>query len=288
MSEPIVSVQDLDKKFDGGRVHALRGVSFDVQQGELMVIIGLSGSGKSTLLRHVNGLETPTSGRVLTFGQDPAALGGNDLRTLRRRVGFIFQQFHLVGRLTSLENVLSGGYGRTRGPRYGVMTWPQDMRREAMEQLDRVGLVDHAFQRADTLSGGQQQRVAIARTMFQKPEIVLADEPVASLDPEAAESVMEILFSICVEEGLTVLCNLHQVDLALGWAHRMIGLQDGDLVMDQDAKELTETDARRVYQRVGADEEKLRELEREAEERARAHARREAEEQPRAPATAAS
>lgn len=276
-SDPVVSIQDLDKKFDAGRVHALKGVSFDVQAGELVVIIGLSGSGKSTLLRHVNGLESPTSGRVVTFGEDPSRLSRHDLRGLRRRVGFIFQQFHLVGRLTALENVMSGAYGRIRGPRYGVMTWPQPMRREAMEQLDRVGLVDQAFQRADTLSGGQQQRVAIARTMFQKPEIVLADEPVASLDPEASESVMEILFSICVEEGLTVMCSLHQVDLALGWAHRMIGLRDGEKVMDTDAKELTAEAAHNVYQRVGADEDELRRLELEAEERRLAHERREAQ-----------
>lgn len=270
-ADPVVRVKNLRKEFDGGRVQALRGVSFDVMPGELLVIIGLSGSGKSTLMRHINGLELPTEGHVETFGLNPAAVSRAELRQLRSRVGFVFQQFQLVGRLTALENVMSGAYGRVRGPRYGVMTWPQPMRREAMEQLDRVGLVDQAFQRADTLSGGQQQRVAIARTMFQKPDIVLADEPVASLDPEAAESVMEILFSICVEEGLTVMCNLHQVDLALGWAHRMIGLQDGEVVMDQEARGLSEADAKKVYQRVGADEVELARLEAEAQERKRAH-----------------
>lgn len=274
LPEPVISVKNVHKTFDSGRVHALQGLSMKVNAGELLVVIGLSGSGKSTLLRHINGLERPSDGQVLTFGEDVARLKGKPLRLLRRRVGFVFQQFHLVGRLTALENVLSGGYGRIKGPRYGISMWPQTMRQAALEQLDRVGLVDQAFQRADTLSGGQQQRVAIARTMFQQPEIVLADEPVASLDPESSESVMQTLFSICMEEGLTVVCSLHQVDLALGWAHRMVGLRDGRVVMDQDATQLTQADARRVYQGVGADEEELAELEREAQQRARARARR--------------
>ena len=247
---PVVRVRDLVREFDDGRVKALRGVTFDVPSGELLVLIGLSGSGKSTLLRHINGLVTPTSGEVEVLGQRVDQLKGGDLRALRRRVGFIFQQFHLVGRATALENVLTGALGRLRGPRYGVLTYPNRMRREAFEQLDRVGLADQAFQRADTLSGGQQQRVAIARTLFQQPEVVLADEPVASLDPESSHAVMEVLFSVCQEDGLTVLCSLHQVDLALGWADRMIGLRAGEIVLDQRAKGLSDADARNVYRRV--------------------------------------
>jgi phosphonate transport system ATP-binding protein len=247
---PVVRVKDLVRTFDEGRVRALRGVSFDVSPGQLLVLIGLSGSGKSTLLRHLNGLVEPTSGEIEVLGQSVTELDRRGMRALRRRVGFIFQQFHLVGRLSALENVLTGSLGRIRGPRYGVLTYSNDMRRQALEQLERVGLADQAFQRADTLSGGQQQRVAIARTLFQKPEIVLADEPVASLDPESSQQVMEVLFSVCQEDGLTVLCSLHQVDLALGWADRMIGLRDGKVVLDQPAKGLTDEDARNVYKRV--------------------------------------
>lgn len=229
---PVVRVSGLVKTFDTGRVRALDDVAFDVPEGQLLVVIGLSGSGKSTLLRHLNGLHTPTAGSVNVLGVDVPNAGAAELRALRRRVGFVFQQFNIVGRLSCIENVLSGALGRLRGPRLGAWMYPKDMRREAIEQLDRVGLADRAWQRTDTLSGGQQQRVAIARTMMQKPRIVLADEPVASLDPEISGQVMDVLFRLCVEEQITVLCSLHQVDLALGWANRLLGLRDGKVVLD--------------------------------------------------------
>ncbi|MEM1335488.1 MAG: ATP-binding cassette domain-containing protein, partial [Actinomycetota bacterium] len=180
----VVRVQHLRKEFDEGRVVALDDVSFSVPEGQLLVIIGLSGSGKSTLLRHLNGLHEPTSGSVEVLGTDVVAASGKELRGLRRDVGFVFQQFNIVGRLSCIENVLTGALGTLRGPRFGARMYPKALRREAIEQLDRVGLADRAWQRTDTLSGGQQQRVAIARTLMQKPRIVLADEPVASLDPE--------------------------------------------------------------------------------------------------------
>ncbi|HSL57850.1 MAG TPA: phosphonate ABC transporter ATP-binding protein [Acidimicrobiales bacterium] len=252
-------LRNVRKEFDGGRVKALDGVTLDVHPGELTVIIGLSGSGKSTLLRHINKLHVPTSGEVEVLGHDVVRAKGRQLRALRRDVGFIFQQFNIVDRLSCLENVLSGALGRMRGPRYGVLSYPKAMRREALEQLDRVGLADRAFQRADTLSGGQQQRVAIARTIMQRPKIVLADEPVASLDPEISGQVMEVLFQVCSEEGLTVLCSLHQVDLALGWANRLIGLRDGQLVLDKPARGLTTDEAMAVYQRLDPTGEKAAE-----------------------------
>jgi phosphonate transport system ATP-binding protein len=149
-----------------------------------------------------------------------------------------------------MENVLTGALGRVRGPRYGVVTWPKALRREALEHLDRVGLADRAYQRADTLSGGQQQRVAIARTLMQRPTLVLADEPVASLDPEISAQVMDLLFRICVEDQLTVLCSLHQVELALGWTHRIVGLRDGRVVLDEDARSLDSDAVMQVYRRV--------------------------------------
>ncbi|CAN5715983.1 phosphonate ABC transporter ATP-binding protein [soil metagenome] len=209
MANPVVRINELSKRFPGGTL-ALSNVSFDVPAGELCVLVGLSGSGKSTLLRHLNGLHHPTGGRVEVLGTDVVEASRPELRRLRRRVGFVFQQFNLVGRLSCLENVLSGALGRVRWPRFGVVSYPKAMRREALAHLERVDLADRAFQRADTLSGGQQQRVAIARTLLQGPEVLLADEPVASLDPESSAQVMDVLFRICVEERLTVLCSLHQ------------------------------------------------------------------------------
>ena len=227
-----VEVNDLVKTFDNGAVRALDGVSFAVPEGQLLVIIGLCGSGKSTLLRHLNGLHSPSEGSVTVLEQNVANLNRADLRALRKDVGFVFQQFNIVGRLTCIENVLTGTLGRLKGPRLGASMYPKNLRREAIEQLDRVGLAERAWQRTDTLSGGQQQRVAIARTLMQKPKIVLADEPVASLDPEISGQVMDLLVQCCIEDGLTVLCSLHQVDLALGWADRLIGLRDGKIVLD--------------------------------------------------------
>jgi phosphonate transport system ATP-binding protein len=247
---PVVSVRGLRKEFDQGRVVALDDVDLDIYPGELTVVIGLSGSGKSTLLRHLNRLHVPTRGHVQVLGHDVVAAKGRELRQLRRDVGFVFQQFNIVGRLTCLENVLSGALGRLKAPRYGVITYPKSLRREALECLARVGLADRAFQRADTLSGGQQQRVAIARTIMQRPKLVLADEPVASLDPEISGQVMDVLFQVCREDNLSVLCSLHQVDLALGWANRLIGLRDGALVLDKPAAGLTTADAMAVYQRL--------------------------------------
>jgi phosphonate transport system ATP-binding protein len=252
--ETVVEVANLTKTFDAGRVRALDDVSFSVPLGQLLVIIGLSGSGKSTLLRHLNGLHRPTDGAVRVLGVDAARAKGRELRALRRDVGFGFQQFNIVGRLSCIENVLSGALGRIRGPRYGAITYSKALRREALAQLDRVGLGDRAFQRTDTLSGGQQQRVAIARTLMQQPRIVLADEPVASLDPEISGQVMDVLFRCCVEDNITVLCSLHQVDLALGWANRLIGLQDGRIVLDSPVDDdLDEERVMEVYQRLDPD-----------------------------------
>ncbi|MGH9185362.1 MAG: phosphonate ABC transporter ATP-binding protein [Acidimicrobiales bacterium] len=249
MTETVVSLDRLTKRFAGG-ITALDGVSFDVPKGQLVVLVGLSGSGKSTLLRHLNGLHRPTAGEVEVLSTDIVHAGHHELRSLRRRVGFVFQQFNLVGRSACLENVLSGALGRIRGPRFGVVSYPRALRRRALEHLDRVGLGDRAFQRADTLSGGQQQRVAIARTLMQEPALLLADEPVASLDPESSAQVMDVLFRICVEEQLTVVCALHQVEFAMGWAQRIIGLRDGRVVLDQQAAHLDSADVMAVYQRV--------------------------------------
>lgn len=261
MTPHVVRLRNVRKEFDNGRVVALDDVNLDIHGGELTVLIGLSGSGKSTLLRHLNKLHVPTSGTVEVLDRDVGSLKGGGLRSLRRDVGFIFQQFNIVGRLSCLENVLSGALGRLRGPRYGVVSYPRSLRREALEHLDRVGLADRAFQRADTLSGGQQQRVAIARTIMQKPKLVLADEPVASLDPEISGQVMDVLFRVCTEDNLSVICSLHQVDLALGWAKRLVGLRDGKVVLDRPADGLSTADVMTVYQRLDPTGDKVAEYE---------------------------
>ncbi len=247
---PVVQITGLGKTYPGAQEPALSGVSLSVARGEIVVLLGLSGSGKSTLLRHINGLETPTVGRVVSIGQDVSALTGRDLRTLRGRIGFIFQQFELVGPLTVLENVLTGSLSTLRGPRVGTWSYPRESRLKALAHLERVGLLERAYQRADTLSGGQQQRVAIARALMQDPEILLADEPVASLDPESSSQVMSLIREIAAERGLTVVCSLHQVELALGWGDRVVGLRAGEVVLDTPTDDLSKDKVMEIYGRV--------------------------------------
>jgi phosphonate transport system ATP-binding protein len=236
-------------------------VSLTVDRGEVVVLLGLSGSGKSTLLRHIDGLEVPTSGSVRALGEEVPALRGGELRRLRGRIGFIFQQFELVGPLTVLENVLTGALATIRGPRIGARSYSRDLRLKALGHLDRVGLLERAYQRADTLSGGQQQRVAIARALMQDPEILLADEPVASLDPESSDQVMRLIREIAAERGLTVVCSLHQVDLALGWGDRIVGLRAGQVVLDMSTEGLSREQAMEIYGRVATSTAELKAIE---------------------------
>jgi phosphonate transport system ATP-binding protein len=247
-AETVVEINGLTKQF--GDTTALDGVNLTVRRGEIVVLLGLSGSGKSTLLRHLDALELPTSGSVRVLGEDVPALTGRRLRTLRSRVGFIFQQFELVPSLSVLENVLTGALAELRGPRLGLWSYPKAKKLRALAHLDRVGLLDRAYQRADTLSGGQQQRVAIARALMQNPSILLADEPVASLDPESSDQVMALIREIAYEEGLTVLCSLHQVDLAIAWADRIVGLRHGAVVLDLPATGLSKAEVMEIYGRV--------------------------------------
>lgn len=243
-----VRVTELTKQY--GPTTALRAASLEVRRGELLVLLGRSGSGKSTLLRHLNGLELPTSGSVSVLGEEVPSLAGRPLRRLRSRIGFIFQQFELVPSLTVLENVLTGSLAQVRGPRLGLLGYGRVRREAALGHLDRVGLLATAYQRADTLSGGQQQRVAIARALMQEPEILLADEPVASLDPESSEQVMTLIREIAVDRGLTVVCSLHQVDLALSWADRIVGLRHGAVVRDTPTAGLSREAVMSIYGEV--------------------------------------
>jgi len=244
----IITITGLTKDF--GETRALRAVHLSVTRGEVVVLLGLSGSGKSTLLRHIDGLEMPTEGDVTVLGQSVPSLRPAALRSLRGQVAMIFQQFELVPSLTVVENVLTGALARVRGPRLGLATWPRNLKQEALSHLDRVGLLHRAYNRADQLSGGQQQRVAIARALMQSPEILLADEPVASLDPESSDVVMSLVREIAAERGLTVVCSLHQVDLALGWSDRIVGLRHGEVVLDTPAKGLSRERAMEIYGHV--------------------------------------
>lgn len=231
-SDAVISIASLSKRFPNGTL-AVDDVSFTVPEGQVVGLLGLSGSGKSTLLRLVNGLHVPSKGHVSVLGVTVDQCSPGELRDLRKQIGFIFQQFGLVGRMTCIENVLVGSLGRLRGPRLGVRTYPKQLRRQALDRLERVGLLPQAFQRADTLSGGQMQRVAIARSLMQEPKVLLADEPVASLDPESSVQVLDLISTIAREDGMTVLCSLHQVELAIGRTDRLIGLRDGRVVLDQ-------------------------------------------------------
>ncbi|MEV7800221.1 phosphonate ABC transporter ATP-binding protein [Microbacterium foliorum] len=247
-SDALIRLNGVTKTF--GSTTALKNASLQVSRGEIVVLLGLSGSGKSTLLRHLDGLEVPTSGDIEVLGSQVPTLKGKALRRLRSRVGFIFQQFELVPSLTVLENVLTGSLSEIRGPRLGLWGYSKAAKLRALEHLDRVGLLDRAYQRSDTLSGGQQQRVAIARALMQKPDILLADEPVASLDPESSDQVMALIREIAADEGLTVVCSLHQVDLAISWADRIVGLRHGEIVLDTPTGDLTKAEVMEIYGRV--------------------------------------
>ncbi len=277
---PVVEITGLGKSYPGAVDPALSGVSLSVGRGEVVVLLGLSGSGKSTLLRHIDGLEQPTTGSVRALGEEVPALRGRALRSLRGRIGFIFQQFELVGPLTVLENVLTGSLATIRGPRVGVWSYHRDLRMKALGHLERVGLLERAYQRADTLSGGQQQRVAIARALMQDPEILLADEPVASLDPESSGQVMALIREIAAERGLTVVCSLHQVDLALGWGDRIVGLRAGEVVLDVVTEGLSRDQVMEIYGRVATTTTELQVIEQELSEVRAAMLAEEREKQP--------
>lgn len=234
---PAVQIADLGKTYPGTGKPALSGVSLSVDPGEIVVLLGLSGSGKSTLLRHVNGLETPTEGAVQSLGQSVSELRGHALRTLRGRIGFIFQQFELVGALTVLENVLTGGLSTLRGPRVGIKTFPRVMREKALGHLDRVGLLEFAYQRADNLSGGQQQRVAIARSLAMAPKVMLFDEPTSALDPEMISEVIEVMTGLA-KDGMTMIVVTHEMGFAREVASRAIFMDDGVIVEEGDPNDV--------------------------------------------------
>ncbi len=225
-----VEVRGLTKRY--GQRLALEDVSFSVAPGEMVGILGPSGAGKTTLFRCLTRLVEPSNGQILVASRPIHRARGRELRAARREIGLIFQQFNLIRRMTAIENVLAGRLGATPTWRVLLRRFRRADRQLALAALDRVGLLEQAYQRADSLSGGQQQRVAIARVLAQQSRLILADEPVASLDPESASSVLTTLREIAHERQITVLCSLHQVALALDFTDRIIGLRDGRLVAD--------------------------------------------------------
>ncbi len=246
---PAIQIRSLSKRF--GDHLALDRIDLAVEPGEMVALIGASGSGKSTLLRHVAGFVAadPGSGPLTVLGcsiQDDGRIAP-DVREQRRRIGFVFQQFNLVSRLSVLTNVLTGQLPTMPAWRALTGRFTDQQRRAALEALDSVGIVERALQRASTLSGGQQQRAALARALVQGAEILLADEPVASLDPESSRRVMELLAGLNRERGITVLVSLHQVELAMRYCPRTVALRGGRIVHDGPSAELTVAQLRELY-----------------------------------------
>jgi phosphonate transport system ATP-binding protein len=245
----MLEVQNLTKVYPDGTV-ALRNVSFTVEAGEFLVIIGLSGSGKSTLLRCLNRLIEPTEGRILWEGVDVTQAEPAELRVIRRRIGMIFQQFNLVRRSSVLTNVLAGRLGYVKPLRSLAYRFPAADRELAWKALERVGLAEQAAKQARELSGGQQQRVGIARALMQQPHMILADEPVASLDPVLAHSILGYLEELNRQDGITVLCSLHYLDLVQRYATRVIGLREGRLVYrgtKEDIRRMSDAQFKEIY-----------------------------------------
>ena len=241
----MLKLNALTKEFKATK--AVDNVTLTVPDGQMVGVIGRSGAGKSTLLRLLNRLTDPSAGQILFGDRDVASLRGRDLRKWRSECAMIFQQFNLVGRLDVVTNVLTGRLFHQPGWKAMLSLYTPQERAFAIQALDRLGMAHTALQRADTLSGGQQQRVAIARALAQEPKILLADEPIASLDPLNAKVVMDALRAINKQDGITVVCNLHTLDTARTYCDRIIGMQAGRVVFDGHVSELTFEKAREIY-----------------------------------------
>lgn len=245
-----VSVDSVHVRY--GSLEVLRGVTFDIQAAQGVVLLGANGSGKSTLMRTLNGLSRPQSGQIRIGGEAVTSARGAHLRGIRRRMGYVFQQFNLVAQLTTFQNVLMGVLGQRR---FGLINCVGGFasvtdREQAMACLERVGLSDRAAHRPAELSGGQQQRVAIARMLMQSPEVVIADEPIASLDPRGGREVLELLWDIVRERNLAMLCTLHQLELATDYADRIIGLKDGVVALDEATTDVSDARLGELYSRA--------------------------------------
>lgn len=250
-----IRIENLSVIFPDGH-QALGGINLQLRQGEKTVLLGRSGAGKSTLLRCINHLQQPSSGRILIEGQ-AIAHSGSALRWHRRQTAMVFQMHHLIGRLTALDNVLMGRLSY-HGTLSSIFPFPRKDVVLALDCLDRVGLAHKAMNRADQLSGGERQRVGIARALAQEPQTILADEPVASLDPASSEAIMSLLSKISREDNLTLLFSLHQIDLAKRFGQRIIGLNHGRIVFDASPDKLTAQDLDSIYQKTSPVKESIR------------------------------
>lgn len=244
---PALTVSNLCKRYENG-TEALKNISFTVEPGEFVILLGQNGSGKSTLFRSIVALEKATSGSIRLGDVEVTACSGKALRELRKKVGFIFQKCNLIKNLSVFHNVLIGTMGKHPSPfNWFPATAPESLRLHVWRCLDRINLLQLTQQRADTLSGGQMQRVAVARMLMQEPELILADEPVASLDPKYGEDIMQLLKEIAREKKITVICTLHQIEFAVKYGDRIIGLKEGRLVLDQKVAQMDRQTLRDLY-----------------------------------------
>ena len=250
----MIKFERVNKVYPNG-LHALKNISLEINQGEFVAIIGLSGAGKSTLLRTINRMHDISEGSLTVDGEEVNSLKGKELRKFRRKVGMVFQSFNLVTRTTVINNVLTSRVPDMPLWKSIIGLYSKEDKVIALEALDKVGILDKAYVRADQLSGGQQQRVALARTLAQKPEIILADEPVAALDPITATAVMDDSKKINKELNMSVLINIHHVDLALKYADRVIGIKAGEIVYDGPSKDVDSEVLKQIYGRELADDE---------------------------------
>ncbi|WP_346932118.1 phosphonate ABC transporter ATP-binding protein [Clostridium sp.] len=250
----LIKFDKVNKIYPNG-LHALKNVSLDIEQGEFVAIIGLSGAGKSTLLRTINKMHDISDGVLTVDGQEVKDLKGKDLRKFRRKLGMVFQSFNLVTRTTVIRNVLTSRVPDMPLWKSILGIYSKEDKIIALEALDKVGILDKAYVRADQLSGGQQQRVALARTLAQNPEVILADEPVAALDPITAAQVMDDFKKVNKEMNISILINIHHVDLALKYADRVVGIKAGQIVYDGPSNKVDGEILKQIYGReLAADE----------------------------------
>ena len=244
----MIKFKNVSVTYPGG-VEALKDLNLEIKDGDFIIIVGLSGAGKSTLLRTVNNLVKPSTGSVYLEGKNVTSAKKKELKKIRSQIGMIFQTFNLVNRSTVLKNVLTGRLSNISTIRSILGLWPKDQKEMAFEALNQVEILEKAYVRASNLSGGQQQRVGIARALSQKPKVMLADEPVASLDPITSRVVMSYLKKINTELGITTIVNLHFLDLAKEFGDRLIGLRDGELVFDGNVNDVSDEDFENIYGR---------------------------------------
>jgi phosphonate transport system ATP-binding protein len=249
----MIKFEGVEKTYPNG-VQALKGVDLSIEQGEFVCIIGLSGAGKSTLLRSINQMHQITGGKLIVDDVDVSTLKGKELRRFRRNIGMVFQSFNLVKRTTVIKNVLAARVADMPLWKSLLGLYAKQDKIIALEALDQVGILEKAYSRADQLSGGQQQRVALARTVAQQPKIILADEPVASLDPVTSQQVMSDFVKINKALNITVIANMHHVDIALKYADRIIGVKEGKIVFDGPSLKVTNDILKEIYGRELSDD----------------------------------